>query len=168
MIKTMKKEKVSDGLKLKGFFRVQIEDGPSKKIVGDSGWCENQVTNQGILLYLCDNLGGSAGSKQINYCAIGTGGAPAAAGTTLPGEVTSSTKRKAPTYADVSSTTAQFLVTFGSTDSFLGGSSDLSNVGLFATTDTNDTLFAGQTYATSACNTNQKVNVTYQIRFSTT
>lgn len=168
MIKTVKKEKVSDGLKLKGFFRVQIEDGPSKKIVGDSGWCENQVTNQGILLYLCDNLGSSAGSKQIGFVALGTGTAPAAAGTTLPGEISGSTQRKAPTYADVSSTTAQFLITFGSTDSFLGGSSNLSNVGLFNLTTTNDTLFAGQSYASSACNTNQNVNVTYQIRFTTT
>lgn len=162
-----KKKAVSDGLKLKGFFRVQIEDGPTGKITGDSGWCENQVTNQGILLYLCDNIGASSGSKQVNYVALGTGGAPAAAGVTLPGEVSSSTERKAPTYADVSSTTAQFLVTFGSTDSFLGGSSNLSNVGLFATTDTNDTIFAGQAYASSACNTNQNVNVTYQIRFTT-
>lgn len=162
-----KKKPVKDKINLRGFFRVQIEDGPTGKIVGDSGWCENQVTNQGIQLYLCDNIGGSAGSKQVNYVALGTGGAPAAAGTTLPGEISASTERKAPTYADVSSTTAQFTVTFGSTDSFLGGSSNLANVGLFATTDTNDTIFAGQTYSSSACNTNQNVNVTYQIRFTT-
>jgi hypothetical protein len=42
----------------------------------------------------------------------------------------------------------------------------LSNVGLFATSNTNDTLFAGNTYASSSCNTNQNVNVTYQIRFT--
>ena len=63
---------------------------------------------------------------------------------------------------------AYYYLTFGSTDSFLGGASNLRNVGLFSTTDTNDTLFAGQTFSSSACNTNQNVNVTYQIRFTTT
>jgi len=33
-------------------------------------------------------------------------------------------------------------------------------------TTTNATLFAGNTYTSSSCNTNQNVNVTYQIRFS--
>jgi hypothetical protein len=52
-------------IKIRGFFKLQIEDGPSGKIVGDSGWIENQVTNLGFKLYLCDNIGASAGSKQI-------------------------------------------------------------------------------------------------------
>lgn len=153
-------------IKLEGFSRVQIVDKDGT-VAGDSGWCgPNQITNLGKLLYLCDRLGSSNTAKYVSYCALGTGGAPASNATTLPGEVSSSTERKSPTYASVSSRTAQFTVTFSSTDSFLGGSSNLSNVGLFAATNTNDTLFAGNTYASSSCNTNQNVNVTYQIRFT--
>lgn len=153
-------------IKLKGFFRLQIEDGPSGKIVGDSGWVQNQVTNDGFKLYLSDNIGKSSGSKQIGYVALGTGAAPASNATTLPGEISGSTQRTAVTYANVASNTAQFTATFSSSDSFLGGASNLSNIGLFATTSTTDTIFAGNTYASSSCDTNQNVNVTYQIRFS--
>jgi hypothetical protein len=78
----------------------------------------------------------------------------------------SSTQRKAVTFGSVASTTAQFTATFASSASFLTAAADLSNIGLFAATTTNDTLFAGNTYASSSCNTNQNVNVTYQIRFS--
>ena len=112
-------------------------------------------------------LGASAGSVQIGYVALGTGGAPASNATTLPGEISASTERKAATFSSVASTTSQFTATFGSTDSFLGGASNLSNIGLYYSTETADTLFAGQTYTSSSCNTNQNVNVTYQIRFST-
>ena len=151
-------------VKLRGFFRVNIEE--DGEIVGDSGWVENQVTNLGFKLYLADNIGKSAGSKQIGYVALGTGAAPASNATTLPGEISGSTQRRAVTYSNVASNTAQFTATFASSDSHLGGTSNLSNIGLYATTTTGDTLFAGNTYASSSCATNQNVNVTYQIRFS--
>jgi hypothetical protein len=156
-----------EGLSIHGFSRVQIEE--DDKIVGDSGWVgPNQITNLGFLYYLCHNLGKSAGSLQIAYMALGTGTAPAAAGVILPGEVSSSTKRKTVSYENVSSTTAQFTATFGSSDSFVAATADLQNVGLFNGTTAANTLFAGNTYASSNCNTNQNVNVTYQIRFSAT
>jgi hypothetical protein len=49
---------MNNAVKIKGFFRMQIEDGPTGKIVGDSGWIENQVTNLGFKLYLADNIAG--------------------------------------------------------------------------------------------------------------
>ena len=159
-----------EGIKIHGFSRVQItEAGPDGKerVVGDSGFVgPNQVVNLGFLNYLVHCLGASAGSKQIGYVALGTGSAPGATATGLDGEIMSSTQRVAPTYANVASTTAQFTATFASADSFLGTAADLSNIGLFAATDTDDTLFAGNTFASSSCATNQNVNVTYQIRFS--
>lgn len=161
-----KAQVVNDGVKLRGFFRVQIEEGKTGKIVGDSGWQENQITNLGFLNYLCHLIGASAGSKQVGYVALGTGTAPGAAATTLDGEIMSSTQRGAVTYANVGSTTAQFTATFASSDSFLTASANISNIGLFNATTTNDTLFAGNTYASSSCDTNQNVNITYQIRFS--
>jgi hypothetical protein len=98
--------------------------------------------------------------------ALGTGAAPASNATALPGEISASTQRTGVTYANVASSTAQFTATFSSSDSFLAGASNLSNIGLFATTTVGDTIFAGNTYASSSCNTNQNVNITYQIRFS--
>jgi hypothetical protein len=157
---------MDNAVKIKGFFRLQIEDGPSGEIVGDSGWVENQVTNLGFKLYVADNIGKSSGSKQIAYVALGTGAAPAAGATTLPGEIMDSTQRTGVTYANVASTTAQFTAIFASSDNFLSAAANLSNIGLFATTTTSDTIFAGNAYTSSSCDTNQNVNLTYQIRFS--
>ncbi|MCK5015648.1 MAG: hypothetical protein KAS32_01135 [Candidatus Peribacteraceae bacterium] len=157
-------EKVRDHVKIHGFFRVNLEQ--SGKIIGDSGWQKNQITNLGFLEYLCHTLGGSVGSKTVSYVALGTGTAPGAAATTLTGELMSSTQRKSVAYAAVASTTAQFTATFASSASFLTAAANISNIGLFNATTTNATLFAGNTYASSSCDTNQNVNVTYQIRFS--
>ncbi len=154
-----------DYVKIEGFTRVQIEDGPTGKIVGDSGWRKNTIVNDGYLNYLCDLLGDSATSRQVKFIALGTGTAPGAAANTLDGEIMSSTQRKAPTYAAVASTTAQFTVSFNSVNSFLTVASNLSNVGLFVSSAENS-IFAGNDYASSSCDTNQNVYVTYQIRFT--
>lgn len=161
----MSEKNTKEGIQIHGFSRVQIEqDG---KIVGDSGFVgPNQITNLGFLNYLVKLLGGSSGSVQVGYVALGTGSAPASDGVVLPGEIMESTKRGAVTFANVNSNTAQFTATFASSDSFLSGASNLSNIGLFYSTQTDDTLFAGNTFASSSCDTNQNVNVTYQIRFS--
>ena len=158
-------ESSKEGIKIHGFSRIQIEE--NGKIVGDSGWVgPNQITNLGFLNYLVKNLGQSSGSVQIGYVALGTGAAPASNGTTLPGEIMDSTQRKQVTFANVNSNTAQFTATFASSDSFLSAAANLSNIGLFNTTSTDDTIFAGNVYTSSSCDTNQNVNVTYQIRFS--
>lgn len=154
-----------DAIRVRGRYRLHIVN-PDGTIASDSGWVDNLVTNVGFQLYLADNIGKSSGSKQVAYVALGTGGAPAATDTTLAGEIMGSTQRKAVTYANVSSKTARFTATFASSDSFITASSNISNIGLFATTNTNDTLFAGNTYSSSSLNTNQNVNMTYEIRFS--
>jgi len=155
---------MKDGIKIQGFSRVQItEEG---KVVGDSGFVgPNQITNVGFLNYLCHVLGASAGSRLVAFIALGTGGTIASNATALAGEITSSTQRVAPTYANVGSTTAQWTATFSSSASFLAGASNLSNIGLFNSSAENS-IFCGNTFASSSCNTNQNVNVTYQIRFS--
>jgi hypothetical protein len=160
-------ETPKDHVKIHGFFRVNIE-GPDGKIVGDSGWQKNQVVNDGFLEYLCHTLGASAGSKQIGYVAIGTGSEPGATDTGLDGEILDGADpvRAAVTYANVGSTTAQFTATFSSGDSFMTAAANISNIGLFNATTSNATMFAGNTYASSSCDTNQNINITYQIRFS--
>ena len=158
--------KLSDGIQVHGFFRIQITEPGSDKIAGDSGWCKNQVVNLGFQDYLCKGIAGASGAKTITHLALGTGGAPGATDTSLAGEIMSSTQRKTGSTSIISSKTIQFTAAFASSDSFLTASANLSNVGLFNTTSTNATLFAGNTFSSSSCNTNQNVNVTYQIRFS--
>lgn len=156
----------SDGMKVRGFFRVQItEDG--KGVMGDSGWKENQVTNLGIRQYLVDWLASGAG-KSVTYMALGTGGAPASNDTALSGELTHSTSgRAAVSSSIVASGTNQFTGAFASANSFVTATANISNIGLFNTSTTGvGTLFAGNTFASSSCATNQSVNATYQIRFT--
>ena len=71
---------------IRGFFRVHLVDKGSK-IVGDSGWKENQVVNTGFNDYLCKLLGNDGGSKQVTHMALGTGSQPNATHTVLTGEV---------------------------------------------------------------------------------
>ncbi len=154
---------LAEGMKVRGFFRVNItnEDG---SLHGDSGWRENQITNDGFNNFLAKLLGGISGSSQITHMALGTGGAPAASDTTLAGEVV---KRAAVTAATSSNSKAvQFAATFASANSFVTDTRNISNVGLFARSEGGGTLFAGNTFASSSCATNQTVNSTYIIDFS--
>ena len=156
-----------NGIKVKGMFRVQIVEDKNGKptIVGDSGWKTNLVTNLGFNEYLVSAIGSIAGSKYVSHLAIGTGGAPGAADTTLAGE---QSVRQAVTAATSSgSKTVRFTGTFASANSFVTASKNISNIGLFNTsTAAGGTLFAGNTYTSSACATNQNVNATYDIIFA--
>lgn len=166
----MTKQATKDGLKLRGFFRLQIEDGPTGKIVGDSGWHENLVTNLGFN-NIVNQLGTSLTGSKISHAALGTGGAPNATDTTQSGEVSTngsgSVVRAALTAATSStSKTLRNTATFSSANSFLTASANISNVGLWQTSGTttaSGTLVAGNTYTSSACATNQNVNVTYDL-----
>lgn len=146
---------------VKGSFRLQITEGD--EIVGDSGWLHNQIVDEGFRNYLVRTLGALAGSAQVSHVAIGTGGAPAAAATTLAGEVV---KRAAVTAASSSNSKAvQFTATFDSANSFVTDTRNISNIGLF-NSSASGILFAGNTFASSSCATNQSVNVSYQVSFA--
>jgi len=157
----------SDGLTIKGFFRVQLtEDG--KGVIGDSGWCQNQVTNDGIRQYIVGWLVSGTG-KSVTYMTLGTGTAPASNATALDGELTGTAGggRMAVTTSITASGTAQFTAAFASANSFVTKTEAISNIGLFNTSEVGvGTLFAGNTFASSNCATNQSVNATYQIRFA--
>ena len=52
MIKKNKKDNAKDGVKIRGFFRLQIvEDGPDGKpiVMGDTGWRKNTVVDTHII-----------------------------------------------------------------------------------------------------------------------
>lgn len=159
--------KKQEGIKVKGMFHLQITEDQDGKtvIVGDSGWKHNQITNLGFNQYLVSALGSIAGSKYVSHMAIGTGGAPAASDTTLAGE--QSVRIGVTAATSSGSKTVRFTATFASADSFVTASKNISNIGLFNTsTAAGGTLFAGNTYTSSACATNQNVNATYDIIFS--
>lgn len=157
-------------IKMRGFFRLNVTaPGDPDKIVGDSGWIENQVVNLGVNDYLCQLLGNMAGSKQVTHAALGTGTVPGAAATALDGELDSTSSRAAVTAATSSNSfKARFTATFNSANSFASATVTLRNIGLFHQSNvTQGTLLCGNTYATSTCATNQNVNVTYDVDFST-
>lgn len=163
---------VKDHGKIVGMFRLQIEE--DGKIVGDSGWKKNLITNLGFNNYIVNQLGTSLTGSKISHAALGTGGAPIATDTTLAGEVSTngsgSVVRAAVTAATSSSSkTLRNTATFSSANSFITATANISNIGLWGVsgpTTASGTLFAGNTYASSACATNQNVNVTYDIIFA--
>lgn len=159
---------VSEGIKVKGLFRITIQNQDGS-LAGDSGYRENLVTNEGFRNMLARLLGALAGSSQISHAAVGTGGAPAAADTTLSGEVVGAgaTVHRAAVSASSSSNSkaVTFYATLSSAASFVTASANISNVGLFATSS-GGTLFAGNTYTSSSVGTNQNVNITYTINFA--
>ncbi len=85
-----------------------------------------------------------------------SGSQPGATDTTLDGEVGT---RQAVTAASSSgSKTARFTATFAAGWHSSAGAYNISNIGLFNSVSTG-TLFAGNTYASSSCASNQAVNV---------
>ena len=162
----MEQEKSVDGLRARGFFKLQIKDADGK-VAGDSGWKENQIVNLGFQDYLCQGISGMAGSKTISHAMLGTGTAPGATATALAGEITDvAAARAAVTPTTIASKTIQFAFTIAS--NVYTEAKTIQNVGLInhSSTATAGTIFAGNTYATSALATNQSVNGSYQIRFS--
>jgi hypothetical protein len=161
--------KEKNAIKVRGFFRLKVvenEDDGKTKIVGDSGWRENTVVNDGFDQFIVRSLGSISGSKYITHAALGTGTAPGATDTSLNGEITDASNcRCAVTPTTVASKTLQLAFTLDS--NIITAAKTIQNVGLFASSQTGaGTIFAGQTYTTSALATNQAVNGTYQIRFS--
>jgi len=165
----------SDSLEAKGFFRLQVVEGD--KVVGDSGWSQNTVTNLGKRNFLCYGLAGAAGSLQVGQAALGmnvsTTAYPAAA-IALVSELTDAGYTRMNTVggvfatSQVASNSIQFQFTLAS--NLVSTDRTIAEVGLFqydaSATATGGTLFAGNTFASSNLATNQAVNGTYEIRFS--
>jgi hypothetical protein len=144
-------------------FRIALgqEKNGETVIVGDSGWQENTIVDLGFQDYICAVVGAVAGSKQISYMGVGTGTAPATNGTSLNGETGT---RKTTSNSVVSSMTMQATASWASTD-HPGGTPSIANVGLF-NTSSGGTLCCGNTFSSSAWNSNQGLSITYQLRFA--
>lgn len=159
-------------LSMAGFARIHLrEDG---KLVGDSGWIKNAITEFGIVDFLANNLA-SNGTEKVAVAALGTGDAPATNTASLPGEITDETHSRdavsssVVTGAGASVVTCQWYGTFASTDSHLSGSHVIKNIGLYNSSATNaGSVLCGATYTISTLDTNQDVEYTYEWRFATT
>jgi len=149
---------------IRGFYRVQLGEKKNgkTKVVGDSGWNENEVMNLGFQNYICALIGSVAGSKQVGAMVIGTGGVPNVTHTQLPGE----TKRQSCGNATVASKTMQATLAIASGD-HPGGTPAISNIALIETTASNGSIMCGNTYASSSWATNQGLSATYQLQFAT-
>lgn len=162
-------EHPGSGARLRGFYRLHVVENDREgkpQIVGDSGWRENQITNNGFDNYLSRVIAAMAGSSLAAYAALGTGTVPASNATALPGELGDAANCRCTLASTTTgSKTVQFTFTLAS--GIVTATRALANVGLFAVSTTQaGTLFAGNTYTSSALATNQAVNGTYQIQFS--
>lgn len=151
-------------ISVKGFFRLKIgeEKNGKTKVVGDSGWVPNTVVNLGFQDYIVKSIGSLSGSKYITHIGIGTGTQPGVSDTSLDGET--GADRQTTTNSVVSSKTLQCTASWASSD-HPGGTPNVQNLGLF-NTSSGGTLCCGQTFSSSAWNSNQAISATYQLRFS--
>jgi len=152
---------IKNTLTVRGFIHAQIIDPKTGKIHGDTGWVENKLTNAG-LTSLANLIGGGAGGYTVGYAIAGT--QTAAVDMSQTAVIGSTNSFRAIATATSGTCTQTFTVDFGSAS--LSASCNVGAIGLHKT-NSDGSLVAMQTFATSQWNTNQDFNVTYQLRFAT-
>ena len=153
--------KKTDGITLKGFFRVQVVDRKTKKVVGDTGYRPNVITNYGFESCIAAlPMKGIANTAQASYLILGSGTAPATDATQLPGSNTDQII-SFEGLSVVASLTQRATAQLEGSD---GSMATLANIGLIVATT--GPLVAGNTFASSALSTDQQVNATYELQFS--
>jgi len=157
----MRKNKKTEGVSIKGFFRVQVKDKESGKIVGDTGYMANQITNYGLASCLVGGPAGAGSTVQIAGAVLGSGTNPATDATALDNSHDVASWYSTVGQAINGSTQAQFTQTFDGSYAAI----TIANVALLAASD--GSLIAGKTFASSAVATTQDVNLTYNLNYST-
>lgn len=157
---------------LRGFARVQVSE--KGKLIGDSGWVKNLITDYGLDECIGQLIVGGGGSKRVSAIALGEGTAPATddGTSTLDQElVNTNTAAIRQAHAGVTVTTnngagvtCRWLGTFGSGDR--AATYDIANIGLCSNTSGTG-LMAGTTYSSTNVGTNQDVHATYEWQFAT-
>jgi hypothetical protein len=153
-----------NSIKVKGSFRLAIaQDG---EVISMGDWHDNLVVNLGYYNYIVAALGGLAGSRPtITHMALGTGAAPSATDTTLPGELGEAKRAAVTAASSAGSKAVLFTATFASSVSFATATRNLANVALVNSSGAGS-IFAGNTYASSAVATNQDVYASYAVTLS--
>lgn len=164
----MKQKTFEDGVRAKGIFRINIHEKKNgrDRVVGDSGWVYNTITNAGYSNFILGPMISDAASSKIAYAALGTGTAPATNATGLAGELAQVTNNRFGVTGAITGTKSlQFTGSIAS--GILTATAAIDNIGLFASSNvTAGTIACGQTYATSTLQTNQSVSLTYSLTFS--
>jgi hypothetical protein len=154
------KNRPIENVGVKGFFRLNIVDKKSKKVVGDTGWIQNQITNYGLNSCIVALPLKCANSVQCSGILLGSGTGVASDGTNLQASASSY-------WAAFAQSTVISSLTARATCSFDGtlDATTLREIGIKAVST--DTVIAARSFASSAITTDQDVNCTYELRYST-
>jgi hypothetical protein len=158
------REPVFESVRVRGFCRVQagVRDKKSRRlrIVGDSGWIKNTITNDGRNSYIAATVGAVAGSKVVSHLQLATQStAVDATQTSLVGETR---VRKALTASTLATGTLRMTASWSSSDNT--AAITIGSIGVY-NTSSGGTLGSGQTFTTSQWNSNQDLSATYEWRF---
>jgi len=149
-------------INVRGFFRAQICDKKTGRIVGDSGWRPNTVTNFGLDNACAGACIGAAGSAQAASAVMAT--QSTAVNATQISLVGTEGAVVDLTPTTVATGTARVTCSFDGTD--LGATITVGSIGLHSNTNAATDLIAGQSFTTSQMATNQDLNISYELRFS--
>jgi len=152
---------MGDRLGLRGFFKVKLRNPDGSVAFETEG--ENTYT-EAFRAELLDAIGeGATFASRPIFVSVGTGGAPVSNTTALPGELGSSTQRlDISTKSSVSaSSRLRYTGQFAST----AVSGDISNIGLFTSSDGSNLLCGAAFGASFNKSNNQALTVTYDITF---
>jgi hypothetical protein len=155
------KSNARDGIKVKGFFNVQIL-GKGGKVVGESGWRRNTVTNFGLDNACAGASIGAAGSKQVGFAVLATQSTTVDATQILL--LGTQAEAIAVTPSTIATGKARCTVSFHGSD--MAGTVTIGSIGLHSTDSGSTDMIAGATFATSQYASDQSVNATYQLEFS--
>ena len=182
----MKTKKKKDGMDqpqigISGFYRVNIVD-PDGKVVGDSGYCKNVVTNLGLANYIAYSFASSGGSTGVGppkymllgslqsshaSSAVNVTGAFVMNTTTAGCMALIATSAHATRGNQTDATTGHkisFLATFISSNCF-STTMTLAAIGMHYTTNATS-MMCGGSFTASTIGSAQNVNATYDIIFS--
>ncbi len=153
---------MKDGIRIRGFARVQLIDKKTKKIVGDSGWGRNAVTNYGLNNAFAGAAIGQAASAQIVGAQLAT--QTAAINATLVSLIGTENAYKTVSPSTVATGTARVTCSFDGSDN--SAAITIGAVGVYSNTNVATNLIAGKTFTTSQFATNQQLNLSYEWRLA--
>lgn len=149
-----------EGIKIKGFGRMQLVNKKTGKIECDSGWHQNTITESGFDDFIVGAMGGIANSSQVTHLQLGTQTTAAnSTQTTLSGEFGT---RKAASNSLQGNGTMRATANWGTNEAT---QSNIGAIGAYGTSS-GGSICNVLTVSTSAKTTDQQLNCTVEFRFS--
>jgi hypothetical protein len=154
--------KAKNEIKVRGFFRGQLKDAKTGKIVGDTGWRKNTITNYGLDNACAGAAIGASGSCQVASAALALQSTAVNATQISLLSVENAVVDITP--STVATGTARCTGSFAGSDN--SATLTIGSIGLHSNTNSATDLLSGQTFTTSQMATNQNFDFTYEWRFS--